>query len=203
MKSLSATRFITAFILLLTSIQSYADQWYHVELVVFEQLSSFADEQWPAKSGNEINASLAPGMASAFIQPATNNSLNSVASRLNSSSQYRVHYHQAWQQYIMRKGSAKAVKISSADGLIEGSVRLDKATYLHASVNLWLKQDTAQVNSWSDGSATGANINAPRNPHLVESRRIRSNELNFFDHPKLGALLKITPIQTPATAQVN
>mgnify|MGYP003385461887 CR=1 FL=1 len=182
MKLLSKTRFITAFILLLTSIQSYADQWYHVELVVFEQLNTFSDEQWPTMSGNEINASLAPGMANSFIQPATNNSLNSVASRLNSSSQYRVHYHQAWQQYIMRKGGAKAVKISSTNGLIEGSVLLDKATYLHATVNLWLKQNKGMANSWSDGSAKGTDISAPRNPHLVESRRIRSNELDFFDH---------------------
>lgn len=194
MKLLSITRFITAFVLLLASIQSYADQWYHVELVVFEQLNTGTDEQWPQMSGNAITASLAPGMANSLIQPATNNTLNSIASRLSSSSQYRVHYHQSWQQYIMRKGSAKAVKISSANGLIEGTVRLDKASYLHASVNLWLKQNAGQVNSWSDGT----NINAPRNPHLVESRRIRSNELDFFDHPKMGALLKITPIKTPA-----
>lgn len=198
MKLLSITRFITAFVLLLASIQSYADQWYHVELVVFEQLNTGTDEQWPQMSGNAITASLAPGMANSLIQPATNNTLNSIASRLSSSSQYRVHYHQSWQQYIMRKGSAKAVKISSANGLIEGTVRLDKASYLHASLNLWLKQNTGQVNSWSDDASTGTNINAPRNPHLVESRRIRSNELDFFDHPKMGALLKITPIKTPA-----
>tara|TARA_R110001606_G_scaffold361754_7_gene515411 strand:- start:333426 stop:334031 length:606 start_codon:yes stop_codon:yes gene_type:complete len=201
MKLLSATRFITAFILLLASIQSYADQWYHVELVVFEQLSTGTNEQWPAMSGNDITASLAPGMASSYIQPATNNTLNTIASRLSSSSQYRVHYHQSWQQYIMRQGGAKAVKIASANGLIEGTVRLDKATYLHASVDLWLKLNASQVNSWSDASSTGTNFNAPRNPHLVESRRIRSNDLDFFDHPKMGALLKITPIKTPAAVQ--
>jgi hypothetical protein len=198
MKLLSATRFITAFILLLASIQSHADQWYHVELVVFEQLSNNTDEQWPAMSGNEIKASLAPGMSTAQIQPASNNTLNSIASRLSSSSQYRVHYHQSWQQYIMRQGSAKAVKISSADGLVEGTVRLDKASYLHASVILWLKLNAGNANNWSDASPTGTDITAPHNPHLVESRRIRSNELDFFDHPKMGALLKITPINTPA-----
>ena len=201
MKLLSATRFITAFILLLISISSYAAQWYHVELVVFEQLSTNTDEQWPPMLDSVTADTLTPGMATALIQPATNNTLNSVASRLSSSSQYRVHYHRAWQQYIRRKGSAKAIKIISTDGLIEGTVRLDKATYLHATVDLWLKQNTSQVNSWSDGSSKGTDINAPRNPHLVESRRIRSNKLDFFDHPKMGALLKITPIKTPAAVQ--
>ncbi len=203
MKLLSATRIIIVFALMLVSIQSYADQWYHVELVVFEQLSNGADEQWPAMSGNVISASLVPGMSNAYIQPASNSTLNSTASRLSSSSQYRVHYHQSWQQYIMRKGGAKAVKIASADGLIEGTVLLDKASYLHASVNLWLKQNASQVYSGSGSSSIGPNSNAPNNPHLVESRRIRSNELDFFDHPKMGALLKITPIQTPAGVQAD
>jgi len=199
MKLLSATRFITAFILLLTSVQSFADQWYHVEFIVFEQLSTITDEQWPPMTDPITAGSLTPGMATSFIQPATNNTLNSIASRLSSSSQYRVHYHQSWQQYIMRKGSAKAVNIISTDGLVEGTVRLDKATYLHASVDLWLKKNTGKLNSWSDVSSEGTNISAPRNPHLVESRRIRSNELDFFDHPKMGALLKITPIKMPAS----
>jgi hypothetical protein len=203
MKLLSATRFITAFFLLLTSIQSYADQWYHVELIVFEQLSTITDEQWPPQSDTVTTGSLTPGMATSLIQPATNNSLNRSASRLSSSAQYRVHYHQSWQQYIMRKGSAKAINIISTDGLVKGTVRLDKATYLHASVDLWLKQNIDQVNSWSDASSEGTNINAPRNPHLVESRRIRSTELDYFDHPKMGALLKITPIETPAVLQAD
>jgi hypothetical protein len=203
MKLLSSARFITAFILLLTSIQSCADQWYHVELIVFEQLSTINDEQSPPILGTITTGSLIPGMASSLIQPATNNTLNSIASRLSSSSEYRVHYHQSWQQYIMRKGSAKAVNIISSDGLVEGTVRLDKATYLHATVDLWLKKKTEQVNSWSDASSKGNTIDAPRNPHLVESRRIRSNKLDFFDHPKMGALLKITPIKMPAAVQAE
>lgn len=199
----SAARFITVSMLLLTSIPSYADQWYHVEVVVFEQLSNNTDEQWPLMSNIDVAGALTPGTSSAFIQPASNSTLNDTAARLNSSSQYRVHYHQAWQQYIRRKGSAKAVKIVSPNGLIEGTIRLDKATYLHASIDLWLKQNKAQVNSWSDDLSNGTSVNGPHNPHLVESRRIRSNKLDFFDHPKMGVLLKITPVQTPAGVQGN
>lgn len=199
----SAIRIIIVSILLLVSIQSYADQWYHVEVIVFEQLNTNTDEQWPLMPNIITGGALAPGMSSSLIQPAANSSLNSIAARLSSSSQYRVHYHQAWQQYIRRKGSAKAITIHSADGLVEGTILLDKAAYLHASVDLWLKQNTRPVNSWSDSSPTGVDIEAPRNPHLVESRRIRSNELNFFDHPKMGTLLKITPIGTPAAVQAS
>lgn len=203
MKPLSASHLIFGLCLFLISIQSYADQWYHVELIVFEQLDTITDEQWPIMPDEIITGALSPDMASSFIQPASNSSLNNVAARLSRSSQYRIHYHQSWQQFIMRKGRAKAVNITSSDGLIEGTIRLDKATYLHASLDLWLKQNIGLTNNWSDASPQGTEIHGPRNPHLEESRRIRSNQLYFFDQPKMGALLKLTPIKTPVAVQAN
>lgn len=206
MKPISISRFITALILLLLlllSSQSYADQWYQVELVVFEQIDTVTDEQWPTMPDELMTGSLTPDMANTFIQPASNENLNNIAERLNRSPQYRVHYHQSWKQFIMRKGRAKAVNIISTDGMIEGTIRLDKATYLHASLDLWLKENTGLKNSWSDSSPQGTDLSGPRNPHLDESRRIRSKELYFFDHPKLGALLKLTPIKTPAAIQAT
>lgn len=203
MKLLSTTHFITAFIFILISMKSHADQWYHVELIVFEQLDTITDEQWPVMPDEVPKGSLTPSMATSLIQPASNESLDNTAASLNQSSQYRVHYHKAWKQYIMRKGRAEAINITSNDGLIEGTIRLDKATYLHASIDVWLKLNNNSVNSWSDSLPEGTNISVLRNPNLKESRRIRSDKLYFFDHPKTGALLKLTPIKTPAVVQAN
>lgn len=202
LKQLLSYSFISTAILFF-SAQAQADQWYHVELVVFEQLDAITDEQWPLMSDEVMTGSLDPNMATSLIQPASNDSLNNIAARLSRSSQYRVHYHDSWKQYIMKKGRAQAVNITSNDGLVEGTIRLDKATYLHASLDLWLKLNTDSINSWSDSSPQGTDITALRNPHLEESRRIRSNKLYFFDHPKTGAILKLTPIKTPAAVQAN
>jgi len=203
MKSHSATRIAASLFLLLISMQTYAAQWYHVEVVVFEQLNTVTDEQWPLMTDSDIKISLTPDMASPIIQPASNNRMNNIAASLSRSSQYRVHYHRSWQQPIQTKGRAKAVQISSDDGLIEGYIRLDKATYLHATVELWLKENTSTANSWSDTSPTGIDVNAPRNPHMEQSRRIRSKERYFFDHPKMGVLLEITPVTTPVGVQAS
>jgi len=183
--------------LLAFSMLAHAEQWYHVEMIVFEQLNSVTDEQWPQTKLSD-NIPLATGMANTLIQPATNESLISASQRLNRSASYRVHYHQAWQQPILSKRQAKAIAISSDNELIAGDIRLYKSTYLHAQLDLWLMENSAVTNSWSDASPEGVDISAPRNPNLKESRRIRSKKLYFFDHPKLGALLQLTPIETPA-----
>jgi len=188
--------------LLALSFQTQAQQWYHVELVVFEQLNTITDEQWPQSDIQEM-VPLSTEMATPLIQPAVNESLVSAVQRLNRSSRYRVHYHQAWQQPILEKRLAQAVAVQSENELIDGSIRLYKATYLHAQLDLWLMQNAGLINAWSDASPEGIDISAPRNPNLKESRRIRSKKLYFFDHPKLGALIQLTPIDTPAAALVG
>ena len=200
MKIHTLTQAVLAISFFAFSINSYASQWYHVELIVFEQLQTVTDEQWPQMPEQE-KSTLTPQSISTLLQPTDNETLlNSVAS-LNRSARYQVHYHSAWQQPIMEKRSAEFIDIHSDNDLIQGKMRLYKSTYLHAALDLWLVENTAQVNSWSDISPEGVNIDMPRNPNLNESRRIRSKKLYFFDHPKLGALLKLTPIETPIAIQ--
>ena len=179
----SKSLFIKALLALFLSLSygiANAEQWYHVEVIAFEQLNNSTDEQWP-DSNLLPNASLTPSMATNIIQPAKISALNDSAQRLRQSSQYRVHYHRAWQQPIKKKRAAKAVKLSSPDSQIGGSIRLYKGTYLYASVNLSL------------------NNSSSRSPKMAESRRVRSKKLHFFDHPKIGFLLQLTPIQTPGS----
>jgi len=202
MTSYYFSKTISVLTLLILSCQAYADQWYHVELIVFEQLNTVTDEQWPQMTSID-DAILTPDMATVLIQPDQTETLAGAAKRLQRSPRYQVLYHQAWQQAIMTKRNAQAVKIHSADNSVNGNIRLYKSTYLHAALNVWLMQNPQQLNSWSDISPEGVDINAPRNPNLHESRRIRSKKLAFFDHPKMGALLQITPIETPDTAQID
>lgn len=200
MKSEILTRLFLTFSLIMISMTSHAAQWYHVEVVVFEQLSTVTDEQWPVMT--EIKkGSVTPNTNNSRIKPTGVSTLVGSKNKLSNSSKYRVHYHHAWQQPIMRKGSAKAVTVEAANGMVEGSIRLYKSTYLHAAVDLWLLENQATLNNWSDVSPDGESIDSVRNPNLKQSHRIRSKKLHFFDHPKLGALLQLTPIETPASIQ--
>lgn len=161
---------------------SFAEQWYHVELIVFEQLNSVSDELAPV--ARVPGASFSPGSTNDFIQPAANSTLTDSAAKLRNSSRYQVHYHQSWKQPIKTKSKAKSVKIGSP--LIDGRIRLHKGTYLYATVDLQLDR-FIHNQEWSD---TGGE----RRPYLKETRRVRSGKLQFFDHPNIGALLKLTPL---------
>ena len=202
MKSHSFTQFILAISLLTLSISSYAEQWYHVELIVFEQLDTITDEQWP-EMAETAPLELTPQTVSQSMQPAEIETLIKAAARLERSPSYQVRYHQAWQQPIMTKRHAEAVEVSSEEGIITGSIRLYKSTYLHAALDLWLIENVAPITAWSDVSPDGDIIDLSRNPNLKESRRIRSKKLYFFDPPKLGALLQLTPIDTPETVRLE
>ena len=161
---------------------SFAEQWYHVELVVFEQLDSVSDEQAPVEC--VPSALFDPNTTNDMIQPAANKTLTGSASRLKKSPRYQVHYHQSWEQPIKTKANAKSIAINNS--LINGRVRLHKGTYLFATVDLQLDRVT-QTDDWSE-------VGGQRRHYLKETRRVRRDKLHFFDHPHLGALLSLTPI---------
>ena len=63
---------------------------------------------------------------------------------------------------------------------VEGFVGVTRGRFLHFDVGLWLHDPV-----------TGGYVS------LEESRRLRSGELNYFDHPRLGMLVRIDPLELP------
>ncbi len=155
------------------SPMAYAAQWYHVEIVVFEQLHAVSDEVAPERIVPP--ASLTPNSSNDAMRPASVSSLNGEATRLKNAGAYRVLSHQAWQQPIQTKSNAQSVNISNQ--FINGRVRLHKGTYLYATLDIQLQQ-----------------LSLEGQPYLQQAQRIRSKKTHYFDHPKMGALLKITPL---------
>ncbi|AFJ01806.1 Protein of unknown function (DUF2803) [Methylophaga frappieri] len=160
---------------------AYAQQWYQVEVVVFEQLNANTDEAWPTMPvGNTTD--LTPRSATNRIQPAQRGELSGIAERLRNSAGYRVLSHEAWQQSALGRNASQPVQIEGER--LTGKIHIYKSAYLHSVLDLWL----------TSGSTT---FEAQQYPNLNESRRIRSQELHYFDHPRFGAILQLKPIATP------
>jgi hypothetical protein len=185
---------ISVMSLLLFSPLSSAEQWYHVEVIVFEQLNTVTDEQAPVISVPK--GSFSPGAANELFQPSKNSSLLDSARKLKRSPFYQVHYHQSWQQVIKTKSQAKSLTINSTNHMVQGRIRLHKGTYLYASLDL-------QLNRLSPQDSSGAEVGSVRKPYLKEARRVRSKKLHLFDHPNMGALLKLTPIESPQSSTAS
>jgi hypothetical protein len=103
--------------------------------------------------------------------------------------------HLYWRQPVRAPAAARAIDIESllgeTSGLpgsarLTGSLRLSVSRYLHLEADLQLMEAGASSTSY-DG--------LPRY-RLQQSRRMRSGELHYLDHPRLGVLVLITP--TPA-----
>ena len=180
--------------ILLFSPLSTAEQLYHVEVIVFEPLNTVTDEQAPVASVPK--GSFLPGAANELFQPSKNSTLLDSARKLKRSPFYQVHYHQSWQQVIKIKSQAKSLTIKSDNQMVQGRIRLHKGTYLYASLDLQLNRVSRQNNSWSE-------IGGVRKPYLKEARRVRSKKLHFFDHPNIGVLLKLTPIESPLSSTAS
>ncbi|MDT8309821.1 MAG: CsiV family protein [Methylophaga sp.] len=175
---------------LLLSMPAHAQQWYQVELVVFEQLNPATDEQWPVMPPMDPSA-VTPKTANGKIQPANRESLAGVAERLRNSANYRVLSYHSWQQSVLNKNAS--LKVAIEGERLSGHIRVYKSSYLHSELDLWL-QDGSQRSVGDDA------FQGQRYPNLRESRRLRSKELHYFDHPRFGAILQLIPVSTPDAA---
>jgi hypothetical protein len=151
------------------------DGIYDVEVLVFEnrQIPSGDGSTFDGKSTITI-----PGLADAIVPtaPATGGyKLAGSAAQLEKDSQYRVLFHQRWSQPVDTKGGVKARRITGGTEL-DGLVKVYLSRYLHADVQLVLK----------DGPATGGVVH-----RIDEQRRVKSQEVHYYDHPRFGVLLMV------------
>lgn len=84
---------------------------------------------------------------------------------------------------------------ASPSWLLNGDIGLAQSRYLHLDVDL-----VYQVNTPADPSQQDSVIGdtmITQTYRLTQSRRIRSDKLYYFDHPRFGVLARVTPYTPP------
>jgi len=87
-------------------------------------------------------------------------------------------------------------EIIMSNRIIDGSIRIRSGFYLHADVDLSYFKDLPAENKIlrsSEESFTGATDKTVI--ALKESRKIKLNEIHYFDHPMLGVILQVSRLQ--------
>ncbi|AMN47290.1 hypothetical protein ACG33_09325 [Steroidobacter denitrificans] len=189
-------------------------QSYDVELIIFRTLSSDAtaedgpreadtgpafllpDEEHspfdtgPADSGSSDTGSsdtgartLSPAAENFPALPASRYQLTAIADTLRRSRNYRPLAHFGWTQPGYPRHAARFLSIDSkvpAGSGLSGRIALTRGRYLHLTLDLVLETATS-----------------PGHPvahyRLQQSRRMRSNERHYIDHPNFGVIALITP----------
>ncbi|KAF0192513.1 MAG: hypothetical protein FD165_676 [Gammaproteobacteria bacterium] len=119
---------------------------------------------------------------------------------LRRSTAYEPLLHVGWvQPGTVKNGSVYISAGTAGNKTLEGIVQVNLSRYLHLAVDLVLRE--ADLRPASMAPAAAAGIEQALNPvttfRLTESRRMRSQELHYFDHPKFGVIAQITPYEPP------
>ena len=89
-----------------------------------------------------------------------------------------------------KESSSEITGVDNAHYLISGTT-LSSATGNEPGANLFYKASNMEKMLWESEKV-------PQNVyHMQESRRMRSNRLHYLDHPKIGVLIKIFPVEIP------
>jgi hypothetical protein len=178
-------------------------QSYDVELIIFRTLSSNATpEQWsleaaeatqrlaipedepaPAAGTDPTQAAAPPPpppTTAAFpTLPSARFKLTAIEETLKRSRAYQPLAHIGWTQPGYPRDAAQYIPIASlvpaSTGLL-GQIALSRGRYLHLTLDLVYTPE---------GSA--------ERYVLRQTRRMRSNERHFIDHPKFGVIALVTP----------
>ncbi|MFK8068456.1 MAG: CsiV family protein [Gammaproteobacteria bacterium] len=177
------------FILLFFSITNVAAETaqYNVEILIFEQThqQGIDGEQWRKLDDQQestltkdvLNAVPLNGAGESVIVELSSTSLTLADTRekLNNTTDYRVLYHKAWYQTVRDKDQTTAVWIEIPE--LKGTINLHKQRFLHFNADLTFDSTFGEVK-------------------LEQSRRLKSKELHYFDHPLFGMLVRVVKIDS-------
>jgi hypothetical protein len=104
--------------------------------------------------------------------------LKSAADTLARDGGYKIVLHRRWRQAAEEKSATKPVRLRDAEGQLDGALRFYTSRFLLVDLDVMLKE--------TGGAASELTY------RLSEHRRVKTQETYYFDHPKLGVLLRVT-----------
>jgi hypothetical protein len=169
---------------------------YDVELVAFQNLNPGATpEDWALEAsgrqqaapvtveGEETSVVAAAGAgalpsATRQILPRDRFRMNAIAGSLERSRNYRPLAHFGWSQVGSPLNAAVAERLDAflPSGTLSGSAALARGRYLHLTLDLDFRPDGQE-----------------QHYVLRQTRRMRSTERHYFDHPQFGVIALVTP----------
>jgi len=147
---------------LLTSGFSHAQNWYEIEVIIFEHIENesiagengVAQEAWPTDvklswPSPLLDLSAATSRNSAGLRPPfealtrDERRLNNDAYAFRVKEPYRLLWHKAWQAPLLNEDNAPWIRVQADEEIgnhhrLEGAIRVHLSRYLHLSSNLWL-----------------------------------------------------------------
>ncbi len=163
------------------------------------------------------------GLVPYMILDKARNRLNGVQRVFKLSSQYRPLIHLSWQQAATQRRQSRYVHLQKLDSsssipvantgnlndepefiddliplnsIIDGSIRIRSGFYLHADTDLSYFKELPAENKILRSSEESFTGNTDKTViKLKETRKIKLNEIHYFDHPMFGVILQVSRLR--------
>lgn len=146
----------------------------------------------------------------AFVAlPAADHDFTQTNRALTESAAYRILYHSAWRQPVMRADGATPIAIFAGREFgdrheLEGTLTIrfnQSRDRVLLDTQLRLNRFTVQAPEQRSGAGQAqqqANYLVTQVFPMRDSRAMRSNEFHYLDHPAFGVLVQVFPYEPPA-----
>lgn len=170
-------------LLALIAPASFADDLYQVELILFQQEGDVVYSSQPAP---DDWAKSAQPLGEDARRPTA---MDAQANKLAQAQGYHVLMHKAWKQSI----GDTPVKIALSEGRqqddhfpVEGTISLRQQRFVDTQVDFWINQ-------------FGADGLLANSQHMVQDVSLKNDVLAYLDHPSLGMLIRVSPLNAKPT----
>jgi hypothetical protein len=190
------TTLLIVLITLCGSLPLHAADWFQIEVVVFarDDSASGSEEIWPSDSGVIEHGNTR--IANYADAPRGGWRLTGAKQRLRSAGMTPL-VHRAWAQPVYNKRNARSVPLRAGSDIApgvpraEGLITVSVNRYLHVELDMLLR-----------GKMGGAPLlpGEFQNYRFKQHRRMRSKELHYIDHPLMGVLIEILPLENQASS---
>ncbi|MDG2276422.1 MAG: CsiV family protein [Pseudomonadales bacterium] len=120
---------------------------------------------------------------------------------INRQQHLRPIFHKKWRQATPDRQNPVGLRVDAPESRprLHGTIDVSVSRYLHFNADLWyttsdLGQEPRVFSA--DGTSLAATPTV-RFMHIAERRRLRSRELHYIDHPKIGIIVRIDPLPIP------
>ena len=165
---------------------------YDVQVLIFSHITpqTIQSQQWPVVSPNNQIISTAETAHPAF-------DLKREKKALQRNPVYKILLDAHWQKTW--RGENESITIPLIGGnhqsQLQGTMTITLGHYFDVDTKLMLTEPTPLLQQLASNGFFN-HWNQPYfNFQLSENRRMRSNELNYLNHPLMGVLIKIIPIK--------
>lgn len=199
---------------MLPTLSHATERWYQTEVIIAERLSidlgSESHDQPSLRKRNGTTLKPYPNFGSQAMveRPANEMRLKDVADKLNLSGNYKVLYHKAWAQPFKANKRINWIDIKGGERTfnqhrLEGTIGISLGRFLHLFPRLTLNEFNQQKTNQQLAEVLGhlpfQQAQVWQQYQLTGTRKMRSKELHYLDHPKLVMLVRIDPFVEGAT----